>query len=229
MWAPSDDVYLAKQAAPHVRPNRPLHQGDIFTGVPLSIARGERYADGSYFKERENATVMIIGAPCAIRAGNRTLPVQSVVEVIPQGQAVNAEHEFTHPYQGSYWHLFPLPQLLPGADHVANFRKIGTSPTAELLTSRTVCLNRAGWTALQCRYIYHSIRYDVTYDQMFDASVSTWNEVELWEKWNAAGLPELDFEEWMREPVAYGTYVGTIRRDAVGFAPDQLEAEFPDP
>jgi hypothetical protein len=229
MWAPSDDIYLAKQDAPHVRPNRPLHQGDVFVNVPLSIARRQRNEEGSYFNESDEATVMLIGAPCSIRAGNRTLPVQSVVEVVRMDEVVNPGHGFAFPYQGSYWHLFPLPQLMPGVDYVANFRKIGTSPTVELQDARTVCLNRPGWTALQSRYIYHSIRYEVTYQQMYEASVSAWNEVELWEKWNEAGLPELDFEAWMLEPVREGRYAGTIRRAAVGFAPDELEAEFPDP
>jgi hypothetical protein len=172
---------------------------------------------------------MLIGAPCSIRAGNRTLPVQSVVEVLPKHEVIQGEMPpFEPPYEG-YLHLFALPRLANSTDHVANFRRIGTSPTSELLGSRIACLNREGWTALEQRFINHSTRYEVPYDKMFAGSIGTWNEVEVWEEWNARGLPEGDFENWMKQPLGGDSaYAGTIRRDAVGFAPDALIADFPE-
>jgi hypothetical protein len=156
------------------------------------------------------------------------MPVQSVVEVLPKDEVITADmRPFEPPYNG-YLHLFALPQLAHGTDYVANFRRIGTTPTASLDGSRTACLNRAGWTALEQRYINHSTRYEVPYEKMFAASLATWNELALWEKWIAHGLPEHDFEDWMKQPLGgEGTYAGTIRRAAVAFAVEELEADFP--
>lgn len=227
MWPPEDEFYSARDAARGVRPNRPLFQGDVFVDVPFTVANPAR-PDGTCFQERR-ANVLLIGHPCVMRAGARVLPVQSAVEVRDKSEAVNAAHPFERPYE-SHYHYFPLPSLLGNEDHVADFRRIGTTLTAELDGQRVACLSRASWVALQHRYVYHSTRHELDFEMMLAQADVWWNDVMLWEEWTDRGLPPDDFEAWMKELLTQDrAYSGTTRRDAAAFAPDDVRDDFPEP
>lgn len=224
-WPSTEDFYL-EHAGVGVRPSRPLHQGDVFVDVPFTVANPKR-PEGSYFPERL-ATVQLVGHPCSIRAGHSILPVQAVVEVRLKRDIVQPDHPFEEPYE-SHFHLFPLPDLIEGDDYVADFRRVGTVVTKELIPQRVACLDKEAWVGLQRRLVYHTTRHELDFDLMLARADEWWNEVELWEEWNSRGLPEDDFDDWLSEPVTSGSYSGTTRRDVAAFAPDHVRAELPQP
>jgi hypothetical protein len=226
MWPDPDGFYEARADHPPVRPHRPLFQGDVFLDVPFSVSK--RKAQHGAYHESSPTAVLLIGHPCVMHAGAKVLPVQSAVQVRLVADAVTEGKTFSPPYEGRYT-LFPLPALRADGDYVADFRRIGTTPTLELDGRRVACLSKRAWVALQHRYVYHATRYELDFDLMFAQADHWWNDVMLWEEWRERGLRAEDYEAWVKQPLAGGSYAGTVRRAAAAFAPDAVRNEFPDP
>jgi hypothetical protein len=145
-------------------------------------------------------------------------PVQTVVEVRKLG------HHLEPPYD-SHYYCFPLPQLLNGEDYVADFRRIGTTHYQFLEGKRVACLSRAAWAALIRRYVFHCSRFDLGQERTHENIGELWHEFELWERWAQERNTPAGYQEWLNERQRNGPYAGTIRRELLAFASDQVVAE----
>jgi hypothetical protein len=224
-WLPDGGIFLARAADPDVRPSRPWWQGDVFAGVTipvLTMRKGE-----PQMKALEGRRAILLGHPCSIRGGGTLARAQNVAEVrLPRGK----EAERLKPPWGTDLRLFPLPDLLgDGELHVADFNTIGTVAQEHLAGKRIACLNHDGWAAFQKRYGVHSLRIEQSLSDRRADTQAYWNEITIWEEWCSRGQLEGDYQAWLNEPLESGEYAGTIRRQALEFAPDAVEAELPDP
>ena len=221
-WLPDESIYLERSDLPHVRPSRPLNQGDIFADVPIATAgRGDDKA------KIVLGPVMVLGHPCSIHAGGRVIETQFVASVRPLSEAVRGR-PFEPPWDG-YGYLFPLPGLKDGQDFVADFRRVGTTHFKNLEGRRTACLTRDGWAAVQRRWAWHTLRADIPLGQRSEDVRGLWNELALWEEWSARGLAPEEFPGWRDSLQVSGAFAGTKRADLVDFAFDELWAELPNP
>jgi hypothetical protein len=226
MWIPSGPLYLERADAPHVRPPRPLHQGDVFIDVPLAIARPNPPSLEQTHPTQRTAAILI-SHPCSVRAGPRLLPIQTLVEVRPMTQCTSMEALFGPPWDG-YYHLFPLPGLLGDEDYAANFRRIGTAPAGSLEANRIACLSHEGWVALQRRYVHHAARVNPDHDQHVEATRPLWEEVGLWEEWIRRGHDPGSFEEWLLGRLGgEGPYAATERKDLLAYLPELVWSDLP--
>lgn len=227
MWLPPESIYLDRSDAPHIRPHRPLHQGDIFTSAPIAIARPNPPSLEETYST-QLATVALLGHPCSIRRGPALLSVVSVAMVQRKADLLTAgAPAFEEPWD-SYYHLFPLRDFLGDEDDVVNFRKIGTTPSRSLDGQRIACLSHAGWVAFQRRFANYSVRIDPGQQELLDETRGEWEEIELWEEWIRRGNDPDRFEEWIRAPHASGSaYDGTERKQLLAFAPELVRETLP--
>lgn len=219
-WLPEEGLFLAVGEA-HVREHRPINQGDVFENVSIYLSS---YKSGVAVPKEKPGHVMLIGNPCSLRGGSTDAIVQNVVQVRPQKEK---ELERFAPPWGSHWQLLPLPGLIPGQVWVADFNVIGSVQVQLLKGRRVACMSHAGMAALQRRYANHSLRIDQPLDVRMADTLAVWNELDVWEDWNVAGLGYENFQPWLNEKCAAGNYAGTRRRGLLEFAPDSLRAEFP--
>lgn len=222
-WLPDGGIFLEKAAEPHVRPTRPWWQGDVFADVtiPLLVLKKGKPT----LKPLEKRRAILLGHPCSIRGGARLAQAQNVAEVrLPRG----GEKDRLKPPWDSDLKLFPLPDLLgDGELHVADFNVIATVPKEHLDLKRMACLNHDGWAAFQRRYAAHSLRVEQTLADRRGDTQALWSEITIWEEWCSRGHPEEDYPAWLSNPLESGKYAGTVRRDALEFAPDAVEADLP--
>jgi hypothetical protein len=196
LWLPSKGVFLAKADEPHVRPHRPLSQGDVFGDVPLYFAN---YKKGAAREKLVNGLGLLLGHTCSIRGGASLAVLQNVCHV---REAKEKELERLTESENTYRQLFPLPDLRAGVTYVADFNQLGTVHFKHLSEKRVACLSHEGWAALHVRYAFHSTRIDQSLDDRIADIRPTWLEVELWEEWCFTGRPEADFQKWLDEPLS---------------------------
>lgn len=219
-WLPEDAPYLDRADLPHVRPNRPYNQGDIFVDVPIASAgRGEDRP------KVNSGPVMLMGHPCSIHAGGRVIETQFVASIRPMDEAAK-ERPFTAPWD-THLYLFPLPQLIAGRDFVVDFRRLGTTHFKNLENRRIACMTSDGWAAVQRRWAWHTLRADLPLDVRSQDLRGLWNELALWEEWTARGNAREGFHAWRDAPQREGPYTETTRADLLDFAFDELWGELP--
>lgn len=229
MWLPDGSIYFAKDDSPHVRPDRPLSIGDVFTDVPVPlIPKHKATVDEDTLHKSKQVTVMLLGHPCSIYAGGRVAVSQLVAQVRTKDEATSGR-PFEPPWDG-HWFCFPLPNFANDQDYVVDFRRIGTTHYKYLQEKRVACLTKEGWAAVFKRFTYHSTRLELQLDRVVEAVTVYWTEFELWEKWNARGLPSEQFQRWLHEGLGGDSrYSGTERMAVLEFAPDLVEDDFPGP
>jgi hypothetical protein len=220
---PELDIYL-ELGDPPVRPFRPYLQGDIFLETPMSLIKRFKQ-DPDYAGNEAQTMVALLGHPCASYSRGSPIPIQSVAEVRRMDAAAGGR-PFAPPWD-SHTYLFPLPGLRDGEDYVVDFRRIGTTHVGYLDDHRIACLSHGGWAAFQRRYAFHSLRAQLPADTWLSGTVLYWNEFEVWERWAERGLDPPDYQTWLDQPMASGQYSGTLRRELLEYAPDQVEADLP--
>jgi hypothetical protein len=221
-WLLDADPYIELADRPHVRPNRPFWQGDIFDSVPLSLTDKPK-AEGPKPKTRETAA-MLVGNPCSLHAGGGRLAVmQNVAQVRPLKE--RERDRFAPPWDG-FFQLFPLPSFRDGEVWVADFNVLGSVHFKYLEASRIACLSREGWAAMQCRFAYHTLRMRQSVTDRIEDIRALANEADLWEEWNTTGRDPGEFQGWLEEPCGAEAYAGTKRRELLDFAPDMVASEF---
>jgi len=228
-WLPVENLYLERGSTPNIRPSRPWNQSDVFTGVPLSlIARFRQDTTTADPAVTQRVMVMLLSHPCVLRAGaaGRPSDQQVVAHVQPVAEA-QGPRPFEAPWD-SHFSLFPLPDFLDGSDYVVNFRRIGTTHRQYLDERRIGVLSHPGWAAMQRRLAYHSLRVDLPLASRRLETAGSWEELQVWEEWNARGHPADDYQAWLNEPLsADRRYAGQIRRNVIEYAPDEVRADLP--
>jgi hypothetical protein len=222
-WLLDANPYLDVADHPHVRPSRPLWQGDIFDSVPLSITDKPK-ADGAKPKTRTTAA-MLVGNPCSIHAGGGRLAVmQNVAQVRPLKE--RESEGFRKPWEG-FFQLFPLPAFRDGELWVADFNVLGSVHFKYLEKTRIACLSQSGWAAMQCRLAYHTLRIRPAVAERIEDLRALANEADLWERWNASGHEPSAFQSWLDSSCATTEYSDSPRRALLDFLPDVIASEFP--
>lgn len=220
-WLPAQDFYLDHDDDPHVRPSRPFCQGDVLTGVPVSLYR--KYPpkrDGDYSTAAKERMVMLYNHPCSIYQGPTLAQVQTVVVVSPAASVLGGG--WAHPWPG-YLRFFPLPGLINGEDYVADLSQIAVTRVEYLQNRRVACLNLQQLAAFQGRCARLVSRMDPPLSEHVRRVEPQWHEFGFWERWHQTRGGFDGFQEWLDEPSS--TREGATRRQMLGGAPDEVEAE----
>lgn len=223
VWLPEEPIFLEKADEPHVRPHRPLNQGDIFVDVPQAVVARK---EGLPAVNLSDTFALLLGHTCSIRAGANLVQLQTVCEVRPASDREKAT--FAEPWDG-WWTLFPLVGFKDDALWVADFNLVSTVHVKHLREKRVACLNERGWAALQKRFANHCVRDSQPLEIRQADSHYLWVEIELCEEWCSRGHREPDFFDWLKEPIAVDCpYKGTPRSKALDLAGDFIRSELPE-
>ncbi|WP_107955077.1 hypothetical protein [Mycobacterium tuberculosis] len=150
-----ESIYLARLE--DVGEHRPTFTGDIY-----------RLGDGRM--------VMILQHPCALRHGVDLHPRLLVAPVRPDSLRSN--------WARAPFGTMPLPKLIDGQDHSADFINLElidspTLPTCE----RIAVLSQSGVNLVMQRWVYHSTRFAVPTHTYSDSTVGPFDEADLIEEW----------------------------------------------
>lgn len=152
------EPYKYRDDAPHVAPNRPLSQGDVFLDIPLvGGAVPDARHEGVWKSKSRNGLGLFITHPCASRSST-TYRLHEYVSVAP---VVKSPRGFEPPWDG-YYDLCPLPGLRNGEDYVAKLNEACPVPTAALEGQRIAVLTVEGLVALFHRLAMNSLRFPET-------------------------------------------------------------------
>ncbi|MHB1066921.1 MAG: hypothetical protein ACYC2Z_05785 [Candidatus Nanopelagicales bacterium] len=187
-WPPTaEELYLP------AGPARPVMQGDVFDDVPFVKAkRGSRQGDPPNVTA-ERRRVAVLGHPCDIYSQGRPVRVQTVVPVITATAAGIPDN-----WDGAFT-FAPMPDLLgDGVMHAADLRVAANIDAFYLdRANRVRCLSRLGWAAFRQRLGLASGRLLNHLDDLVSVGQVVWQEMQLWQAWNEAGLDEPAFQEWL--------------------------------
>ncbi|TMC47395.1 MAG: hypothetical protein E6J20_19765 [Chloroflexi bacterium] len=184
-WLPNESIFLERAATPHVRPHRPLNQGDIFTDITITLTN--RKNNGEASPKLRLGCAMLIGHPCSLRGGANLAALQNVAEVRPIKE--NEAERFREPWNTNL-KLFPLTGFVEGELWVTDFNVLGTVHFKLLEQRRVACLTLEGWAAMQRRYAAHSLRIDQSIELRAADIRSQWNEIEIWEECCSRGYTD---------------------------------------
>jgi MoCo/4Fe-4S cofactor protein with predicted Tat translocation signal len=233
-----EDPYLDRQDKPHVRPDRPLSQGDVFVDIPLVRAAKHSETSAHRFiaptKIGPNALGMLVTHPCSSRSRS-THALKESVSIAP---VVRCPPEFGPPW-GGYYECFPLPGLRDGKDYVADLSAICPVRSEYLNGHRIACLGTEGLAALFHRLALNDSRLDRIPDHFAAEAERLSTETNLWELWVAKHSTEDGFQEWLNEefpgqPIEdeHGQLVagsaeqtGTPRREVLRWNFDEIKTE----
>jgi hypothetical protein len=150
-----ESIYLARLE--EVGEHRPPFTGDVY-----------RLGDGRM--------VMILQHPCALRAGVNLHPRLLVAPVSPNTLRSSwAKAPFTK---------MPLPKLIEGKDHSADFVALDIVDSATLVASeRVAVLSQSGVNLLMQRWTHHSTRLTVPTYTYSEATMAPFDEADLIEEW----------------------------------------------
>jgi hypothetical protein len=187
-WPPTRAAFFRP-----LSPHRPLFQGDIFEDVPYAkvMASDRPEADPKVVHERR--VVALMGYPCDIYAGGTSAKVQTIA-VVREAAKLRVPPD----WRGAFT-VCPLPDLFgDGALWAVDFRTMGTADRFYLRPERRIaCLSEFGWAYLRQRLAVYYTRVSVHLDDLAAAGRATWDEIDLWERWNAAGRAPDGFQAWL--------------------------------
>lgn len=203
--------YLHLGNEPHVGPDRPLSQGDVFLDIPLvGAAQRDARQAGTWraTKPRTGATALglFVTHPCASRSPT-TFELAEFVSIAP---VVRCPSAWGPPWDG-YYDLAPLPGLRNGEDYVAKLGEVCPVRSEALAGHRIACLSRDGLKALFHRMAMNSLRFPETPMHYKTEATRVTNEINLWERWTARRGTGDGFQDWLNEP-----FEGQAREDADG-------------
>ena len=221
-WIPEADFYLERADDPPVRPSRPLCQGDVLRDVPIALYRKfPPKRVGEYPTAANEQIAMLYGHPCSIYDGPHLALVQTVVVVAPAESYFRGQ-EWNFPWEGNL-RLFPLPRLLGDKDYVADLGQIGVTRVEYFEGKRVACLNFAQLAAFQGRCARLVSRMDPPLAEHKRRLDPLWTEFRLWEEWSKGRGVSDGYQQWLDEPSR--ARPGATRRQMLGGAPDEVEAE----
>lgn len=205
------EPYLYLGDEPHVGPNRPLSQGDMFVDIPLV---GPAYPDAKQAgtwrtpkpRTGPNSLGLFVTHPCASRS-QTTFKLAPSVSIAP---VVKCPGGWGPPWDG-YYDLVPLPGLRQDQDYVAKLGEVCSVPSEALEGHRIGCLNQDGLEAMFHRMAMNSLRFPETPMHYKTEAARLTNEITLWERWTACYSTEDGFQTWLDEP-----FEGQPREDADG-------------
>lgn len=212
------EPYQHRADQPHVAPNRPLSQGDVFLDIPLVAGAVPDARQQGTWRARTRtgpkALGLFITHPCASRS-SMTYRLHPYVSMAP---VVKCPSGFGPPWDGHY-DLAPLPGLLCGEDYVAKLGEACPVPTAALQGRRIAVLAVEGLEALFHRLAMNSLRFPETPTHYKTEAARVTHEIDLWERWTTKCGTGDGFQEWLNQ-----SFGGQPREDATGnIIPDSAQ------
>ncbi len=202
-WPPSRQEFFRE-----LSPNRPIFQGDIFGEVPMikGLAGDRPGSDPKVRIERRFAVALTY--PCEMYAGGVLVRVQAVAVVVEAHKLRVPEN-----WSGTF-SACPLPDPFgDGRLWAADFRTMSNVDRSYLtLGSRVTSLTEFGWAYLRQRIAMYFTRVSHHLEDLQQSGRVTWDEMELWERWNGLGRDPSGFQPWLDMP---DPNIGFTRRHAL--------------
>ncbi|MDG4666062.1 hypothetical protein [Mycobacterium sp. 236(2023)] len=198
-----ESIYLAR--FDEVSEHRPLFTGDVY-----------RMSDGHL--------VMVLQHPCALRRGVDLYPKTLVAPVQPD--------TLRSDWAKAAYTKMPLPRLIDGKDHSADFvtPELPDSPTL-VASERIAVMSQSGVNLLMQRWSHHSTRLVVPTHLYSDVALGPFDEADLLEEWtqdrvesgSTSTAAEHECSAWLdkkengkirRAMLSDPQYASAVRRDA---------------
>jgi hypothetical protein len=165
----------------------------VFQDVPYVKVKAGDTPDADPKTECERRLVMVVGYPCDIYEQGRLARVQTIA-IVREAEKLRVPAD----WRGAFT-VCPLPDLFEdGKLWATDFRTMGTADRFYLSSNKRIAsLSQFGWVYLRQRLgVYHT-RVAVHLDDLQAAGRATWEEIELWEQWNALGHDPARFQPWL--------------------------------
>jgi hypothetical protein len=211
-WPPTRQEFF-RTATEH----RPLFQGDVLRDVPyVKVKAGDNLAADPKI-QYERRIVMLLGYPCDIYEQGNLAKVQTIA-VVREAEKLRVPPD----WRGAFT-VCPLPDLFgDGKLWAVDFRTMATSDRFYLPAShRLACLSEFGWAYLRQRIAVYQTRVAIHLDDLQAAGRATWDEIELWQQWNAMGHPTERFQPWLD---TFNPGIGSTHRNALDRGMSRLVA-----
>ena len=197
----------------------------------IYLARGDEVMDqrptftGDVYRVDDTRLVMILQHPCALRGGTELHPKLLVAPV-------NPDNGLRTKWVNLAFSKMPLPKLLDGQNHSADFNGIDLVESACLPDCpRVAILSLAGVNLLMQRWTHHNTRLTVPTHRYATAVVGPFDEADLIEEWVTDraddGMDAMDAEQecaaWLdvkvsgrerRQLLADTQQASSVRREA---------------
>lgn len=202
-WLEPEDLYLRTGNSCEV--DRPLFQGDVFTGVPLPSLPRRPPNPGKVTVDFTESLAMLLPHPCQCYNGDSLRPRLTVA---PVTDVLNYEN--FGPDRDKAYDKFALPDLPVIRDgnetlisHVASFGRLVTVPKEYLSPSnRVACLSHKGLGLLAKRVIRFQLRMPTELTATMAYTASQWNEAFLMQAWVRKHGTLEGFSNWMSSPIS---------------------------
>lgn len=200
-WLEPEDLYLVTGSACEI--DRPLFQGDVFSGVPLPSMPRRPPQPGKVSIDFTESLAMIVPHPCQCYYGDNLRPLLTVA---PVTEVPNYEN--LGPDKDRAYDKFALPDLPVTRDgreqlvsHMANFGRLLTVPKDYLPTSnRIACLSHKGLGLLAKRLIRFQLRMPSELSDTMAYTMNQWNEAFLMQAWVRKYKSLVGFSSWLKTP-----------------------------
>lgn len=232
-WLEPEDLYL--QAGSSCEIDRPLFQGDVFTGVPLPSLPKRPPAPGKVPIDFTESLAMLLPHPCQCYNGDSLRPRLTVAPVTEVLNYDNFGEDRDRAYDK--FALPDLPVIREGKEsrisHVASFGRLVTVPKDYLSpSSRLACLSHRGLGLLAKRVIRFQLRMPTELISTMAYTASQWNEAFLMQAWVRKHGTLAGFSTWMQTPLTIWTInanEATVPQEVVTGALDILLEEISKP
>ncbi len=202
-WPLNRDAFFRQ-----LTPRRPIFQGDVFRDVPYIKGQGGDRLDAEPKVRIERRTALALTYPCEMYARGVLARVQTVA-LVREGSKLGISNEWRGPFSAC-----PLPDLFgDGMLWAADFLAIGNVDRSYLTeVNRVASLTERGWAYLRQRLAIYLTRVAIHLEDLHQAGRATWDEIELWEQWNALGRRSSEYQDWLDLP---DPNIGFTRRQAL--------------
>jgi hypothetical protein len=195
-WPPTpDEFYLPSD------PSRPVFQGDVFDDVPFVKAKLNNAPARDPNVDVERRRVAVLGYPCDLYQQGRLVTVQPVA-LVRSAERIGIPDNWAGAFTYS-----PLPDLRGEGDHAVVLQAVGSVDARFLVRDkRLASLSEVGWAVFRQRLALCATRMLIPLDDLTQAGRATWQELELWTRWNESGRDERQFTGWLDgvDPAAGG-------------------------
>jgi hypothetical protein len=201
-WLEPDELYL--MIAPDCEIDRPVFQGDVFSGVNLPELPTSPVPAGPATITFVESLCMVVPHPCQCYYGDK---LRQRLTVAPVKQVASYDN-FRADHSGAK-DKFALPDLpVPQTDgtltrgsHVADLGRLTTVGSRWLeQTDRVACLSHMGLGLLAKRVLGFQLRYPATLANTMAYTAAEWSEAYLMQAWVRRYGKLKGFSAWLREP-----------------------------
>ncbi|HLF41306.1 MAG TPA: hypothetical protein VI854_07520 [Acidimicrobiia bacterium] len=189
-----EEYYLATDE------HRPVTQGDVFADVPFAKNKRASKLTDNPNTSHERRLVAVLGYTCDLY-NEQTGELGKVQVVAP---VIDATKAGIPPDWAGAFSIAPLPDLYgDGKMYAVDLRAASNIDAFYLVPAKRVrCLSELGWAAFRQRIGLASMRVVNHLDDLLAVGYDTWREIELWERWNRAGLQPSAYQPWLDQPQA---------------------------